>query len=147
MRMRAYTIDRAIVSRDACGWIYHYRQTETAPCSSQDWQAQLERDIISNTTSLSTVRPLNLSLLSLTPARPSFSYCTATGVEIYMSSFSDLSSAGSLSALLQTVANASHNPIEPYVASGWTYMTDNYSRFTIAVWISLILHEVQTRLC
>ena len=61
-----------------------------------------------------------------------------------MSSSGDLSSAGSLSALLQTVANTSYNPVEPYVASGWNYMTENYSRFTIAVWISLILHEVQT---
>ena len=47
--------------------------------------------------------------------------------------------------LLQTVANASFNPLEPYLASGWNYMTDNYSRFTIAVWISLILNEVRGR--
>ena len=44
--------------------------------------------------------------------------------------------------LLQTVANASYNPVEPYVASGWNYMTENYSRFTIAVWFSVVLHEV-----
>ena len=45
--------------------------------------------------------------------------------------------------LLQTVGNAS-NPLEPYFASVWNYMTDNYSRFTIAMWISVALHEVRT---
>ncbi len=25
------------------------------------------------------------------------------------------------------------NPLEPYLASAWNYMTDNYSLFTIAV--------------
>ena len=55
-----------------------------------------------------------------------------------------MSSPGGLSVLLQTVANASfHNPVEPYIASGWNYMTDNYSRFTIAMWISIVLHEVK----
>jgi hypothetical protein len=52
-------------------------------------------------------------------------------------------SAGGLNYLLHTVANTSlHNPVEPYVASAWNYMTDNYSRFTIAMWISVVLHEV-----
>lgn len=25
----------------------------------------------------------------------------------------------------------------------WTYMTDNYSKFTIAFWFSIVLHEVR----
>lgn len=40
-----------------------------------------------------------------------------------------------------------HNPFESYVESGWNYMTDNYSEFAIATWISVILHEVLCRLC
>ena len=32
--------------------------------------------------------------------------------------------------------------LEGYVASGWNYMTDHYSKFTIATWFSIILHEV-----
>lgn len=48
-----------------------------------------------------------------------------------------------LDALLQTVTNSSlQNPVEPYFASAWNYMTDNYTRFTIAMWFSLVLHEV-----
>lgn len=35
-----------------------------------------------------------------------------------------------------------HNPFESYVESGWNYMTDNYSEFAIATWISVILHEL-----
>ena len=51
-------------------------------------------------------------------------------------------SAG-LDALLQTVTNSSlRNPVEPYFASAWNFMTDNCSRFTIAMWISVVLHEV-----
>ena len=34
-------------------------------------------------------------------------------------------------------------PFEGYIASGWTHMTDNYSKFTIATVFSVILHEVQ----
>ena len=53
-----------------------------------------------------------------------------------------MSTAG-LDALLQTVTNSSlQNPVEPYFASAWNYMTDNYSRFTIAMWFSVVLHEV-----
>lgn len=33
-------------------------------------------------------------------------------------------------------------PFEGYIASGWTHMTDNYSKFTIATFFSAILHEV-----
>ena len=56
-----------------------------------------------------------------------------------------MSSAGTgLDALLQTVANTSlKNPVEPYVASAWNYMTDNFERFTIAVWFSVVFHEVR----
>ena len=51
--------------------------------------------------------------------------------------------ATGLEALLQTVSNSTlRNPAEAYFASAWNYMTDNYSRFTISVWISVILHEV-----
>ena len=35
------------------------------------------------------------------------------------------------------------NPLEVC----WTYMTDNYSEFTIATWFSVVLHEVRTLLC
>jgi hypothetical protein len=49
-----------------------------------------------------------------------------------------------LDALLQTVANSTlRNPAEPYLAYAWNYMTDNYPRFTIAVWFSVVLHEVR----
>lgn len=36
-------------------------------------------------------------------------------------------------------------PFEGYMASGWTYMTENYSKFTIACIFSVILHEVGLR--
>lgn len=35
------------------------------------------------------------------------------------------------------------NPLEVC----WTYMTDNYSEFTIATWFSVVLHEVRALLC
>ncbi|CAI8025336.1 Methylsterol monooxygenase 1 [Geodia barretti] len=51
--------------------------------------------------------------------------------------------ATGLDALLQTVANSTlRNPVEPYLGSAWNYMTDNYPRFTIAVWFSVVLHEL-----
>lgn len=54
-----------------------------------------------------------------------------------------MSTSEGLDILLQTVANTTlRNPVEPYFASAWNYMTDNYSRFTIAMWISVVLHEV-----
>lgn len=34
-------------------------------------------------------------------------------------------------------------PFESHVASGWQYMTDNYSKFTISTAFSIILHEVK----
>jgi len=33
-------------------------------------------------------------------------------------------------------------PFEPHIASGWEYMTNNYSKFTVATLFSIILHEV-----
>ena len=52
--------------------------------------------------------------------------------------------AGGLNDLLHMVGNTSvHNPVEPYIASAWNYMTNNYSRFTISMWISVVLHEVR----
>ena len=54
------------------------------------------------------------------------------------------SAATGRDALLQTVANSTlRNPVEPYLGSAWNYMTDNYPRFTIAVWFSVVLHEVR----
>lgn len=51
--------------------------------------------------------------------------------------------ATGLDALLQTVTNTTlRNPVEPYVASAWNYMTDNFDRFTIAMWFSVLLHEI-----
>lgn len=41
-----------------------------------------------------------------------------------------------------TMAGYLINPLEV----GWTYMTDNYSHFTIATWFSVVLHEVRTML-
>jgi methylsterol monooxygenase len=53
------------------------------------------------------------------------------------------SAATGLDALLQTVTNSTlRNPVEPYLGSAWNYMTDNYPRFTIAVWFSVVLHEL-----
>lgn len=34
-------------------------------------------------------------------------------------------------------------PFEGYIASGWTHMTNHYSKFTIATIFSGILHEVR----
>ena len=54
-----------------------------------------------------------------------------------------MSSSSGLDVLIETMVNATpRNPVEPYFASAWNYMTDNYSRFTIAMWISVVLHEV-----
>lgn len=41
-----------------------------------------------------------------------------------------------------SVVGNSSVPFEGYIASGWEYMTSNYSRFTIATCFSVILHEV-----
>ena len=41
-----------------------------------------------------------------------------------------------------SVVGNSSIPFEGYVAAGWTHMTDNYSKFTIATLFSIILHEV-----
>ena len=35
-----------------------------------------------------------------------------------------------------------NNPLIDWVGHGWMYMTDNFSKFQIAVWGSLIVHEV-----
>ena len=53
--------------------------------------------------------------------------------------------SGGLAILLEKMTNSSgfENPAEPYVASGWNYMTQNYSRFTIAVLFSALIHEVR----
>lgn len=59
-----------------------------------------------------------------------------------------MSSGGGLEILLERVTNSSYmygNPVEPYIASGWNYMTQNYSRFTIAMWFSVMLHEVRDK--
>ncbi len=34
------------------------------------------------------------------------------------------------------------NPLRDPFAKGWVHMTDSYSKFQIATWGSLILHEV-----
>ena len=34
------------------------------------------------------------------------------------------------------------NVLESRIEQGWKWMTDNYSKFQIATWGSLILHEV-----
>ena len=39
-------------------------------------------------------------------------------------------------------ASAVGNTSVPLVESGWEYMTDNYSKFTISMVFSVILHEV-----
>lgn len=38
------------------------------------------------------------------------------------------------------------NPIKQSFANAWMYMTKNYTKFQIATWGSLILHEVGTPL-
>ena len=52
--------------------------------------------------------------------------------------------ANSGSVLLATLQRSTEftNPLEPYLASAWNYMTDTYEPFTIAMWFSVILHEV-----
>lgn len=35
-----------------------------------------------------------------------------------------------------------NNPVEPYFRSYWMAMTDRYTKFQIATWGSLIVHEV-----
>ena len=49
---------------------------------------------------------------------------------------------GTVYKVASAVGNSSI-PFEGYVASGWNYMTDHYSKFTIATWFSIILHEVR----
>lgn len=34
------------------------------------------------------------------------------------------------------------NPVKDPFARAWMYMTDNYTKFQIATWGSLIIHEV-----
>ena len=34
------------------------------------------------------------------------------------------------------------NPLSAVAETGWTYMTDHYSEYTITSWISIVLHEV-----
>ena len=46
-------------------------------------------------------------------------------------------------AVGQVAATLPANPAEPYFAAAWMYMLDNYSKFTIATWFSLIWHEVK----
>lgn len=54
-----------------------------------------------------------------------------------------MSSPGSFEVFFQTVANTTiRNPVEPYFASAWNYMTDNFSRPVISIVFSVILHEV-----
>ena len=43
-----------------------------------------------------------------------------------------------------SVVGNSSVPFDHYIASGWEYMTNNYSRFTIATCFSALLHEVCT---
>ena len=53
--------------------------------------------------------------------------------------------ASLLSGIVEVVdhyAGAIPNPLEPYFAQAWTAMTDSCSKYTIAVWISIIYHEV-----
>ena len=54
---------------------------------------------------------------------------------------SDLPFLMSAHRAAEVVGNFS-NPLEV----SWTYMTDNFSQFTILTWISFALHEVQTPL-
>lgn len=44
----------------------------------------------------------------------------------------------------QLAATFPANPAEPYFAAAWMYMVDNYSKFTIANWFSILWHEVRT---
>ena len=44
----------------------------------------------------------------------------------------------------QLAATFPANPAEPYFAAAWMYMVDNYSKFTIANWFSILWHEVST---
>ena len=48
---------------------------------------------------------------------------------------------GSVYKVASAIGNTSV-PFEGYVSSSWTYMTDNYSKLTIATLFSVILHEV-----
>lgn len=52
--------------------------------------------------------------------------------------------AGVLVGTLQRYTEGISNPLEPQVASAWNYMTDNYDKFTITTWFSIVLHEVAT---
>ena len=47
-----------------------------------------------------------------------------------------------VSSLYQLAELIPGNPATPYIETGWRYMTDNYTKFQIATWGSLLAHEV-----
>ena len=54
------------------------------------------------------------------------------------------------SALYDTVGLVGNitNPLDDYLLEpSWKYMTNNYSRFTISFWFSIIIHEVLINEC
>lgn len=48
-----------------------------------------------------------------------------------------------LTYLQQAASFLPENPATPYMEYGWKYMTDNYSKFQITVYGSIIAHEVR----
>ena len=48
----------------------------------------------------------------------------------------------SVYATAETLGNITNPLDEAILGPAWTYMTDNYSKFTIAFWFSIALHEV-----
>ena len=46
-------------------------------------------------------------------------------------------------AVDQVAATFPSNPVEPYFAAAWIYMVDNFSKFPIANWFSVLWHEVK----
>ena len=49
---------------------------------------------------------------------------------------------GSVYAAAEVLGNITDPLDEAIIRPAWTYMTDNYSKFTIAFWFSMAFHEV-----
>ena len=49
---------------------------------------------------------------------------------------------GSVYATAEALGNITDPIDEAFLGPAWTYLTENYSKFTIAFWFSIVLHEV-----
>ena len=45
-------------------------------------------------------------------------------------------------SVLKMVDNLTNPVSDLFLEPAWKYMTDNYSKFTISFWVSVLIHEV-----